>query len=274
VCALGGRLRLPQALRISMAGFTLSRVVPGGGAAGGVFALRELRRLGHPTSLATGATVAAWATSVVALGGLLVGGLLVAGTTDPGLPRASLPPVVALLTLSLTGWVVLAAVRQEHVRDTVTGHLEGLRRRLPDRWRPRWTVRSDAVACDPAALRRSLAWAAVAWTVDVAAMGVAFAACGRVLAPGVLLLGYVAATLLNSAPELTPGWLGVFEAAQAATFTSLGVEASTAVAAILLYRLLSFWLPTAAGVVPLLMTVRGPRRAVPARVRAAGEVAS
>lgn len=273
VLALGGRLRLVQALRISMAGFTLSRVVPGGGAAGGVFSLRELHRLGHPAALAASATVASWATSVAALGALLVGGLAVATVAPGGLPPASLPSAAAVLTLALAGAVVLAVLRRDGVRLAVAARLDRLRCRLPAGWRPRWSLGS-VTACDPAALRRSLAWGGLAWTVDIAAMGAAFAVCGRPLTPGVLLLGYVAATLLNSAPELTPGWLGVFEAAQAATFTSLGVDAATAVAGVVLYRLLSFWLPTAAGVVPLVISLRRPRPAVPARIDGTLEAAA
>ena len=55
-------------------------------------------------------------------------------------------------------------------------------------------------------------WAAGAWIVDVAALWTALAACGAPVAADVLLVGYVVATVLNSAPEVTPGWIGLFEA--------------------------------------------------------------
>ena len=45
----------------------------------------------------------------------------------------------------------------------------------------------------------------------------------------------------------TPGGLGAVEAALAAGLTATGMAAATAVSAVLLFRLLTFWLPVPAG---------------------------
>ena len=45
----------------------------------------------------------------------------------------------------------------------------------------------------------------------------------------------------------TPGGLGAVEAALAAGLTATGMAAATAVSAVLLFRLLTFWLPVPVG---------------------------
>jgi len=274
VLALGGRLGLGQALRISMAGFTVSRVVPGGGAAGGVFALHELRRVGNALPLATMATVTSWAASSAGLGLLVAGALAVTTAAGRPPPAASAPATIGLLALSAAGVLVLVVVRHPRACRAAVALVERLRQRLPRRWRPRGGVPPHPAVCDPRALRRSVVWAAGAWIVDIAALWTALAACGAPVAPHVLLVGYVVATVLNSAPEVTPGWIGVFEAAQAATLAALGVAAPTAVAGVLLYRLLSFWLPTAAGIAPAVVSLRAARSAAGTPVPTARRVAA
>lgn len=264
VLAVGGHLDGVQALRISMAGFTLSRVVPGGGAAGGIFAMRELTRLGHDAPTAVTAMVASWATSITTLAVLVLGGLLaVATTTDlPGVQIGS--AVVVLAGLAVVGCLILRAVYHEGLRRRLVEMVARPLARLP--FGP--DVRALEQAFDDVGgsmgrgrhLCRSAAWAATAWLCDAAALWLVFAACGHRLSLAALLVGYGSANLLNSLPELTPGWLGVFEAALSATYISLGVPAGVAVAAVLVYRLASFWLPVAAGVAPAVRSLTGARR--------------
>jgi uncharacterized membrane protein YbhN (UPF0104 family) len=54
----------------------------------------------------------------------------------------------------------------------------------------------------------------------------------------------------------TPGGLGGFEAGLAAGFAGYGIDASTALAAALLYRLTSYWLPMAVGGVTFIASER------------------
>lgn len=56
--------------------------------------------------------------------------------------------------------------------------------------------------------------------------------------------------MINALPELTPGWLGVMESALALAYVALGVPAGIALMAVLAYRLLSYWLPVAVGLLP------------------------
>jgi hypothetical protein len=83
-----------------------------------------------------------------------------------------------------------------------------------------------------------------------------FLGFGVHLHPAVLLVGYGLANLINALPELTPGWLGVMETALAAAYAGLGAPAGVAVVAVLCYRLVSYWLPVAAGAWPAVGMLR------------------
>lgn len=267
VLAVGGSVDRVQAQRISMAGFTLSRVVPGGGAAGGIFAMRELSRLGNSAPTAVTAMVASWATSITTLAVLVLGGLLAVATTTE-LPVVQIGSAVVVLTgLAVVGCLILRAVYHEGLRRRLVSTVARPLARLPFGPDIRALERafddiggSMGRGCD---LRHSAAWAAASWLCDAAALWLAFAACGHRLSLTALLVGYGSANLLNSIPELTPGWLGVFEAALSATYISLGVPAGIAVGAVLVYRLASFWLPVAAGVVPAVRSLTAARRVAP-----------
>ena len=259
VRALSGDLSMRDALRISMAGFALSRVIPGGGAAGGLFAMRELVRLRHRPAAAATALVASWAISMLGLVVLVFGGLGIVALVgeDIGVPVASV--AAALAVLAASGCVVLAAVHRPPVRRRLTRAVSAAVGRLPVSMDPDELARLFEGAGDVdrrgRRLRHGFRWAIVGWTVDAAALWLVFAACGHRLSLTALVVGYGSANLLNSVPELTPGWLGVFEAAQSATFIGLGVPAGVALAAVLVYRMASFWLPTAAGVVPAVRSI-------------------
>jgi len=66
--------------------------------------------------------------------------------------------------------------------------------------------------------------------------------------PWPVLLAFVAASVLSMIP-LTPGGLGFVEAGLAATLAAAGIGTQKALAATLLFRLVSFWLPLPIGAV-------------------------
>ena len=84
------------------------------------------------------------------------------------------------------------------------------------------------------------------WLLDYLALLAALTAVGAKPRPALVLLAYVAATVLGMIP-ITPGGLGFVEAGLTATLTLAGVSAADAVLATLAYRLVSYWLPLVAG---------------------------
>jgi uncharacterized protein (TIRG00374 family) len=75
-------------------------------------------------------------------------------------------------------------------------------------------------------------------------------ACVRALGGSLALTSaavvYLTGSALGSVVP-TPGGLGTVEAALAAGLTATGMAAATAVSAVLLFRLLTFWLPVPTG---------------------------
>ena len=186
---------------------------------------------------------------VVAGGGLASGNGLVTGFAVPGGVLA----VAALLVLG-------AAARRPQLRD-------GLQR--PAAWALRHVARLlRRPAEDPGAIIRAWAerlgslqlapadWVTVTglgvvnWLADAAVLVVSIRAAGAPVPWNDLLLVYgsgVAAQSLN----ITPGGLGVAEGTLSLALIATGLHASQALAAVLLYRLASFWLVALAGWVVL-----------------------
>jgi hypothetical protein len=81
---------------------------------------------------------------------------------------------------------------------------------------------------------------------DYLALLAALVATGARPRASLVLLAYVTAVILGSIP-ITPGGLGFVEAGLAATLVLAGVPGPQATLATLAYRLVSYWLPIAAG---------------------------
>jgi uncharacterized protein (TIRG00374 family) len=99
-------------------------------------------------------------------------------------------------------------------------------------------------------------------TFDMLTLLFVFVAAGHPVSPGVLLAGYGLPLLLGKVP-LIPGGVGVVESTMAALYDGLGVPYGVTVVVILIYRLLSFWIPTLVGfpLVPVMRRISKTGRA-------------
>ena len=255
---LGGSLGRGQALRISMGAFSLSRILPGGGAAGSIFAARAIVAHGNPVPRTVASMLISWWVSMSTLA-LVVGVGTASGLPGDRVEPAHLVgPAVGLRGPRCGGYRGdRLASRFPRLRARVARGLNVVGSRLGVSAEPRdWELQ----AMTPVPVRRLMplmGWAALSWIVDAAALWVMFLGFGVRLHPAVLLVGYGLANLINALPELTPGWLGVLESALAATYAALGVPVGVAVMAVLSYRLVSYWLPVALGIGPALGMLRG-----------------
>lgn len=82
---------------------------------------------------------------------------------------------------------------------------------------------------------------------DVLTLELVFVSTGHPVSGRALIAGYGVPLLLGRWSFL-PGGIAVVEVGMIATYVSLGLPAPVAVVAILTYRLISFWLPTLAGI--------------------------
>jgi len=244
--------RLPVALS-QLSGTSVGRVIPGGAATAGALQYRMLLRAGLP-----GGRIAP------ALAGVSI---LLFGTVL-ALPLLSVPAIVAgtpvergLVQAVAVGMgffvVILAAGATVFVWDrplVLTGDL--IERAVNRTVRRRRPVRglSDLLVKERDSLRRAFGrrWKAALLAaagrsiLDYLALVACLRAVGAEPSPSLVLLAYVAASILGMIP-LTPGGLGFVEAGLTGMLALAGVGAAAAAVATLAYRLVSFWLPIPAG---------------------------
>ena len=106
------------------------------------------------------------------------------------------------------------------------------------------------------------------WIADCGCLAFAFLAVGSPVPWQGLLLAYCAAQLAVNLP-ITPGGLGVVEGSLTVALVAFGGGRAPTVAAVLLYRVLSFWIPLPTGAACYLALARGRRRRERARQAAA-----
>lgn len=163
---------------------------------------------------------------------------------------------VASGLLGLGGLLLLAAwalYRPERARGWVEAtarRIARLRRRSYD---AAGTRRSLDRLADAGRLLRQGGWSGPALGsalnvgFDMLTLYLIFLAAGHAVSPGVLFAGYGIPLMLGKL-SLLPGGLGVVEGSMAALYEALGVPGPVTVVVVLLYRLLSFWLPLLIGV--------------------------
>jgi hypothetical protein len=86
----------------------------------------------------------------------------------------------------------------------------------------------------------------ISWLLDCSCLGAAFLAVGAPVPWRGLLLAYCGGQLAVNLP-ITPGGLGVVEGSLTLALVFLGGGKAPTIAAVLLYRLFSFWIPLPVG---------------------------
>ena len=274
--AMGGVARKRAAVRVSMGAFTLSRILPGGGAVGSVFAARELMALGNPGTLTVASMLISWWVSMTTLSSIVFAGVTVGVVADRVAATYLIAPTITLVVMIALGFGFAIAVRRPKSRIRIQATFtKVLGRNNVDESADSTGALEPAMAGLLGGRRLVIVscWAAASWILDAAALWVIFEAFGQRLQVGELLIGYGLANLLQALPELTPGWLGVLETAMAITYTAFGIPAGVAVIAVLSYRLLSYWLPVVAGLPSAIQILRRSGGRVPAALRTEGSSA-
>ena len=263
----GTRISLAGAVATTYAGNAISVGLPlAGPAASTVFALRRFVALGAD------AAVAGWALAVsgvfssfallavVALGAVVSGSGFAVVSAALGVLFGAVPLGLLLLSLRRPGPRQLLerlGTRLVEVGQKVSGHPAGdpeeiVHEQLEEVTSLHPDTRTLAVT----------AWLAVLnWVADAACLALAILAVGGVVPWRGLLLAWAAGTVVASL-GLTPGGLGVVEAALSSALVAAGLVGSTAIAAVLVYRIVSLWLVLAAGGV-MLAWLGGPKLADP-----------
>jgi uncharacterized membrane protein YbhN (UPF0104 family) len=241
----GRRLGIRWLASLAVCAQALSNFLPGGYIAANLLNFRELNRRG------LSATVSGWVlvmSSGLYLGALaclvVLGGQFVGIHAPAGLGDAELG---ARVLLGVIG--VLAVVAWLSLRFGILQVPAGWRRRLTEV--PR-SGRSTAVA---GALFTGC------WLADAGCLVAALQAVAARPAWSVVPLAYCAAQLASFVP-ITPGGVGLVEGSLAATLLAGTGGASRLLAAVLLYRIVSYWATLPCGALGYL-AVRRSRQAKP-----------
>ncbi len=121
-----------------------------------------------------------------------------------------------------------------------------------------WAERFRALRIPPSTWVLATGDALVNWLADAAVLAVSILAVGAAVPWRDMLLVYLAGIGAQSL-SLTPGGLAITEGAISVALVASGVHVRQAVAAAVLYRLVSFWLMAAVGwVILLVLRVRTP----------------
>lgn len=235
-------LGLPTSTAITLAFNSLTNSLPGGVAWGGLFSYHQFRRRGADETLAVWAIVADNACAAVTLAALATVGLVVAGSqgTELGVVAPTFGVIVGIVLVIAVAWrrgvlrtlatSVVAAVKR------VTGRPRGTPRATVDHTFDRLT----AVTPSRRQWGVALTWAMANWVLDCGCLVAAFGVVGAPVPWRGVLLAYGAGQLAANLP-ITPGGLGVVEGSITIALVAYGGAEATTVAAVLVYRLLSFW---------------------------------
>jgi uncharacterized protein (TIRG00374 family) len=252
--------RVRRLVQVGMSTLALTRVLPGGSAAGTGLGYRLLTEMGYSQADA-GLTLAVQSVgSAAVLNALLWVGLVAsiplrAIHQSPG--SGALPKTLYItaalfgaLLVGIFGFVVLSLTRGQEralrIVHAVTRRVKFLDEESVVRMVTRVSEQLKVMVSNRSLLLRAVVWASANWLFDAAALWVMVAAFHYRLGPDALIISYCIANIVAAIP-ITPGGLGVVEVVLTSALTAYGAPGQVAALGVIAYRLVSFWLPIPAG---------------------------
>jgi uncharacterized membrane protein YbhN (UPF0104 family) len=197
--------------------------------------LRYLQRQGVHPALATASIGAAQAAAFVMHIVLLVLFAVAAGTSSD---LTFEPPRVVIVAAAAAVTVSLGLLAIPGIRKRITGRVGPVMRSIG----PRLLT----VVQQPRKLAEGVGGLVALNVAYIATLTAAVFAFNGNLNVAAIAVVYLTGSVVGQAAP-TPGGLGAVEAALAAGLTAAGLEGGVAVSAVLLFRLVTFWLPTIPG---------------------------
>jgi uncharacterized membrane protein YbhN (UPF0104 family) len=257
-------------VRLSVASQAMGSVLPAGYLVSDVVVLRVLSRRGVSQLLALWMLAVSGLLYIVTL--LLIG-LVGVQLAPPGknLPDLRAGAAIALGMVLTVFTAVMAVARFRKHPWTI----HELAARMPG-GRLKRLIGGEVLAnvsLGPQGWGVSLGWMLLWWVGDLTCLAVAFIAVGGSLPWRALLMAYAAGQLATLLP-ITPGGLGVTEGSMALTLAAYGGGMAAAVAAVLLYRLITYWAVLPAGGLCYLSLRRRHSLVIPAPATGADALAA
>jgi uncharacterized protein (TIRG00374 family) len=233
-------------VEITVAANAMAATLPGGVAWAAVWAFHQLERRGVDRALRIWMFLMAGAFSSFALFLFFVAGVEVAGSSGP---VAGLRIPAGALAAVPVGALVVYLARARRRRRRLVGPLLSSPR-VPAFVQRLWN-RIETITLTPTGTSLVLFFALMNWLLDAAVLVLTLKALGTPVPWHAVLVIYALTQIAASLP-ITPGGLVVVEGSLAALLTAYGLHTDQALAAVILYRLISFW-----GLVPVGWVVWG-----------------
>jgi uncharacterized protein (TIRG00374 family) len=240
-----------------LAGNAFNRITPGGGATGTALQVRMLADAGFDTTHAASAiTIQSLliTAALVALPIFAIPAIVFAGVSVPGSLADGIWIGLGVFVLMAVLGVLFLSTRAplQHLGDLIE-RMANFRR---SESKPRIVNLGERLLAERDAIRETMGneWlpavgnAVGRWAFEYFALLVTLYAIGASPEPWLVLIAFVAAAALGMLP-FTPGGLGFVEAGLTGALALSGVNATEAVLATLVFRLVTFWLPLPIGAV-------------------------
>lgn len=244
----GLRPKMAPLAGMTLASQAISNSVPAGPAVAAVYGFRWYRRLGADDTLAGWALVGTTIFAALSLALLAAVGLVLA--TGQGASLDLIPAVLGILLATLALGVLFVYERPLAVAAryglALSHRLIGRPRGDHEAHIVALLERISVVRLHSAQAFDALMWAFFNWLFDCSCFALAFLAIGSSVPWKGLLLAYGAGQLAANLP-ITPGGLGAVEGSITIALSYFGGGTTADVAAVLVYRLISFWLVLVVG---------------------------
>jgi putative heme transporter len=239
-----GRVRIGVA-RVSAVTFAVTAIsnsMPAGPILSSIFAFRQYRHQGADEAFAGWTLAAVFVAASISLSLVAAAGLAIAGAEGAGFDLVWVTVGVLVLAVAMgvlflqrraliwVGRVLFRAIRRlvHWPGESTAKRFETFAERL---MMVKVTARMAGVVTG---------WAVANWLLDCACLALSFIALGFGVPWKALLLAYGAGQLAINLP-ITPGGLGVAEGSLTIALVIFGGVETQTVAAVLLYRIISFW---------------------------------
>jgi uncharacterized protein (TIRG00374 family) len=264
----GVRISMLPMTGISLAAMAIQNSLPGGVVFYAAYTFRQYRRFGADEVLAGWTLVALNVVSFVTLALLAAVGLALAFSTGSTYDLVEVLLLIVIFALLM----ILAWTERDWLLHHATRAIR-LSQRVIHRPNPKrsadaivdgWLARIGSISPSRGQWLRAMTMGMANWVADCSCLVMSFLAVGAAIPWRGLLLAYGAGQLATVLP-ITPGGLGVVEGSLTVALVTFGGGKFSTVAAVLLYRLISFWLllPVGWGSWTVL-AVAGRRRPEPA----------
>lgn len=257
----GTRVRLRRVALLTFAGNAVQSALPVGAAFAGIYYFRQYELMGADEVLAGWVVISAAIASFATLAALAGVGLALAASLGSAFDLVEAILLVVVLALAAgIAWNQRATLY--HVTVKVAAFVEKRVHKEPGELaRPvaRTIRRIRSIAPSPRGWATVLIWGTASWLFDCSCLMFSFLSVGAGVPWQGLLLAYCAGQLAVNLP-ITPGGLGVVEGSLMVALVAFGGAKEATVAAVLLYRVLSFWIPLPVGGVCYLVLNRVLKR--------------